>query len=143
MPETKYFQYGELGRFFLGSVALCVIVATILFAPSTSVKAQTGTRSWHVSGAALPLSVTSPTPIEGTALTQSVGVTMLVISNGTASTQTVTVEDCASPPFILFNGYAIAANNTWTVPMFDTRFQGCFRWFASSTTVQGTATGTR
>lgn len=101
-------------------------------------------RTFHVSGQQLPGSLTSPTPIEGIALTTSVAVDSIVISNTDSVAHTVTIEDCQGTPFILYNAYSIPATTTWfTGPMAGTRFTGCIKWSASDTHVMGTIVGGR
>jgi hypothetical protein len=99
---------------------------------------------FHVSGQQLPATLTSPTPIEGRALTTRVSVDFMVIANTGSSVRHVTVEDCtATTPFILYNAYPIPALTAWLTPLGNTSFGGCFKWSADSTDVMGTVTGTR
>ena len=101
-------------------------------------------RTFHVLGVALPASLAAPAALEGINLaTTSVNVTHLVLVNTDSSDHTVTVSDCQSTPFVLFNGETIAAKTMWPVPMGNVRFGGCFKWTASSTTVMGAVTGER
>lgn len=96
---------------------------------------------FHVSGAGLPASLTVPTSDEGKVLSTSVNVTTVVIVNTDASPHTVTIQDCQTTPFKLSNGYTITPGTTWTFNLNGIRFQGCFKWTANSTTVQGAVVG--
>lgn len=96
-----------------------------------------------VSGVGLPSMLASPTSDQGRVLSTTVTINSLTLANNTASTQTVNIQDCQSTPFKLFdgsNGSTMAAGDKWFVngPI---KFQGCFKWTASSTSVQGTLTG--
>jgi hypothetical protein len=93
-----------------------------------------------VSGQGLPSTAASPTSDQGKALTTSIKITTIVISNTSNSAQTVTVNDCQGTPFYLYKAYPIQPLTTWifsaAVP-----FAGCLQWSASSTSVMGTIVG--
>lgn len=96
-----------------------------------------------VSGVGLPAVLASPTSDQGVALTRSMTVTSMTLANNTSSAQTITIQDCQTTPFQLFdgtNGSSIAAGDKWFISG-PIRFSGCFKWAASSTSVQGTLTG--
>ena len=99
-----------------------------------------------VSGMSLPASLASPVCDQGAAcgtsngaLTRSVMVLSLVISNTDSSSHTVTVEDCQSTPFQFLPAVTVAANSTLPYSG-QFRFAGCLQWSASSTKVQGSIT---
>lgn len=137
----------------LSVLALAAFFSTLLADavrnPLRALAAYSG-REFHVSGQNLPTSIGSPTAVEGGALdaatigaTSGIVIDMLIIANTSSSSQTVHIEDCGSTAFLFFNDYPIAAKTTWTIPIPNTRFTGCFKWSASATTVQGTVTGKR
>ncbi|GAC1700194.1 MAG: hypothetical protein NVS9B4_01150 [Candidatus Acidiferrum sp.] len=98
---------------------------------------------FHVLQQSLPTPVTtpvSPTSYEGNVLSYSVLVNSLVIQNIDTVSHTVTVQDCATTPFRLFNAYTIAASTTWTIPL-NMSFIACFKWASDSALVYGSATG--
>ena len=124
---------------------MALILALLLLLFAHPLRAQTGSnRQFHVTLNALPSSLTAPTPIEGGALTTSVNVDFIVLTNPDASAHTVTVEDCtATTPFTPLNAVSLPANTTWGLPFGNTRFVGCFKWSSSSALVQGSVVGTR
>lgn len=74
--------------------------------------------------------------------TNKVYVDMLLLSNKDSSAHTVTVTDCSSTPFLLFNGSTIPANTLWVIPLGGVEFTGCFKWAADDAThVFGTIVG--
>lgn len=127
-------------------LTFCLLVLLYLTSPFfESMQAATTPKDFHVSGVQIPGSLTNPAAIEGGTLNTGVFVTQLIIANTDLSNgHTVTVQDCTpTTPFILLNGYTIAAGSTWFLPLGGTRFTGCFKWSASDTTVMGTVVGTR
>lgn len=112
---------------------LALLVCTTLF----------GFAAVSVSGIGLPASLASPTSDQGKVLNVSMTVTNMTLANNTSSTQTITIQDCQGTPFKLFdgvNGSTMAAGDKWFVPG-PIRFSGCFKWMATSTSVQGTLSG--
>lgn len=107
--------------------------------------AQTAETHFTVSGVGLPSTLTIPTSDQGQTLNRSLTVMVLVISNTSGSQQTVSVQDCGSTPFQLFASAPIAAAGssgaTWVIPLSGTRFSGCIKWSASSTSVMGAIVG--
>ncbi len=130
--------------FFAGWFAIPLGVGLWLDSPIHTLHAQSTTlHAFHVSGAAIPTSVTVPVAAEGGSLTAPVLVDFLVIANTDSVSHTILVEDGQGTPFVFFNAYPIPASTTWTIPMGGTRFPGGFKWQSSSTTVMGTVTGRR
>ena len=106
-------------------------------------------RPFHVSGQYIPNSLTAPTPVEGGgALTASITVDLLVISNVDSATHTILIEDGQGTPFVLFPTLTVPAtgssNSTWIIPMFGTRFQNGIKWQAdASNKLMGAIVGHR
>lgn len=128
------------GRVFVWLVfmASLLVVGAYLAAPLI-VLADT---VWHISGRPLPTSLAIPTSDEGVPMDRSRLVSSITLVNGSGSTQTVTVQDCQVTPFVLFNAAPMAAGQTWIISYSESvRFQGCFKWAASSASVQGQASG--
>jgi hypothetical protein len=129
------------------AVILCglSVLAWPLLRVSATTQGTYGGTVFHVTGQQIPATLTSPATLEGATTSTNVNVDFIVIANtdGSAS-HTVTVEDCSSPnPFILFNAYPVAAGTMWPVPMGNSRFVGCLKWSASSTSLMGTIVGSR
>ena len=137
----------RVDQFFVLAVALLGIMAGLgaLDIDVRHVYAQTGAnRQFHVTLNSIPGSLTSPATIEGGPTNTAVNVDWIVIVNTDSSAHTVTIEDCTpTTPFLLYGAYSIAANTTWSTPYGNTRFNGCLKWSASSTLVQGSIVGTR
>lgn len=114
-----------------------VSLMTALWHPAV-VGVHAAPQAFHVSATALPAhaSIASPTPIEGRILTTDVNPTFLTLANRDTSSHTVTIRDCGTPIFTMYDAYPIAATTTWHVPLGDTRFRGCFKW--SATGLSGT-----
>lgn len=107
-----------LGGFTLGHYAL-------------SAEAATAIRDFHVTGQSIPAALGNPTVLEGGTTNTTVNLSSLVVSNKDTAIHNVTVQDCGSPPFILFNAYPIAASTSWFAPLGGVRFTGCLKWLAT------------
>jgi hypothetical protein len=115
------------------------LLLVVLISLGLSIPSFAGT--FTVSGQGIPSSAASPTSDQGKALTTSLQLTTLVIANTSASSQTVTVNDCQGTPFYLFKAAPIPAGTTWIVNATAIPFAGCLQWSASSTAVMGTIVG--
>jgi hypothetical protein len=125
-----------------GIMFLLGIIAMGLMSRTVEAQGPT-TRPFHVNLNALPASLTSPTSDEGNVLNTSVSVETLILSNMDASSHAVSVRDCQSTPYKLFDSTNMPAGVTWTLPLGGARFRSCFKWSADSTTVQGMIVGAR
>jgi hypothetical protein len=128
---------------WLGMVAKILLLCLVLAWISLHGQVATTNQAIQVPGTPIPGSLTSPTPAQGGALTQTVLVHQITIANTSSSAQTFTIEDCQGTPFLLANGVSIPALTTFLYPLAGTRFVGCFKWSASATSVQGSMVGSR
>jgi len=129
-------------------VTLAFGLGIILVHPGdTHAQSITG-RQVHVTGQALTTSLASPSVLEGGTTNTNINLTTIVLVNNDTASHTVTIEDCTpTTPFVFLPAVTIpgvgSANSSWVIPMYGTRFTGCFKWSASSVLISGSVTGTR
>jgi hypothetical protein len=128
-------------------VTIGISIAISLMLPNATAQPPQQKGAFHVTGQALPATLTTPAVLEGGTTNTNVNLSTLVLVNTDTAAHTVTIEDCQATPFVFFPAVTIpavgSANSSWVIPMYGTRFTGCFKWSASSALVFGSVVGTR
>lgn len=131
-------------RYPVHACALLLLISVALHDVMHMAPAQAATsgRNFQVTGQTLPPTLTSPTKVQGGTTNTDTDVMLLILANTGSTDRTVTVTDCSSSVFYLFNAYTLPAKAMWALPLYNTRFKGCLKWSATSTEIMGTIVGT-